>query len=405
MRKLLIVLVAVVAACAAPLPAHDEGKARPAKAKDAAPTADETDETPESPDGAEASPASCGEQPTAAVDTSALDPFFLAQMKAAKVPGLSVAVVGGGRIKWAKSYGFANVAESKPVTKDTLFMLASVSKTVTSVALMQLIEDPANGLSLDQDVNGKLPFSVRNPAFSSTPITYRMLLTHTSSLIDSDQYWGIAEPDPLPSGDSPITLLDFERGYVPRRDSWSSAAPGSAYEYSNTGAALLGLLVETISKKNLDAYAKANIFDRLGMKESSFFLRNLDVSHIATPYEGGTPLVHYGYPDYPAGQLRTSAPQLARFLLMFAQKGQCGQRVLSEATVQAMRTVQLPSVASEQGLIWYYADQAGTKVLGHRGGDRGVSTDSSSIPRPAQATCSSRTARRTRPASRARRPR
>ena len=323
------------------------------------------------------SAASCAADPVPAIDTSSLDPFFTAQMQAAKVPGLSVAVVGGGRIKWAKGYGLADIAQNKPVTTDTVFMLASVSKTVTAVALMQLIEDPARGLSLDQDINGKLPFSVRNPRFPSTPITYRMLLTHTSSLIDSDAYWTIAEPDPLPQGDSPIALLGFDRDYVARSDSWSTSAPGTAYSYSNTGASITGLLVETISGMNLQVYAKAHVFDPLGMKESSFFLRDLDVTHIAMPYDGTPPVAqgHYGYPDYPDGQLRTSAPQLARFLLMFAQKGQCGQRLLKEATVTAMETVQLPAVDPLQGLIWYYDTKAGTNVLGHRGGDKGVSTD------------------------------
>ena len=128
---------------------------------------------------------------------------------------------------------------------------------------------------------------------------------------------------------------------------------------------------------NLQAYAKARIFEPLGMKESSFFLRDLDVSHIAMPYDGTPPVAqgHYGYPDYPDGQLRTSAPQLARFLLMFAQKGQCGQRLLKEATVDTMETVQLPAVDPSQGIIWYYDTKAGTQVLGHRGGDKGVSTD------------------------------
>jgi CubicO group peptidase (beta-lactamase class C family) len=319
--------------------------------------------------------AACAPGPLPVVDTTALDPFFTAKMKTANVPGLSVAVVGGGRIKWAKAYGVANISENKPVTTDTVFMVASVSKAITAVALMQLIEDPTNGLSLDQDVSAKLPFTVRNPHFPSTPITYRMLLTHTSSLIDSDAYWATGEP--RRQGDSPIALVDFARSYVARSDSWANGAPSTAYEYSNTGASLTGLLVETISKKDLQTYAKTNIFDRLGMKESSFFLRGLDVSHIAMPYDG-TPLSavgHYGYPDYPDGQLRTSAPQLARFLLMFAQNGACGQRVLQAETVATMKAVQLPQVDSLQALIWYYDTKAGTKVLGHRGADAGVSSD------------------------------
>jgi CubicO group peptidase (beta-lactamase class C family) len=162
--------------------------------------------------------ASCGGQPSAAAeDASSTDPFFAAQMRAARVPGIAVALIGGGRIKWAKGYGLANIAEKRPVTPDTLFMIASTSKAVTAVALMQLIEDPARGLDLDQDVDANLPFTVRNPSFPDTPITYRMLLTHTSGLIDSqDGYWDIEEPTPLHAGDSPIQLLDFQRGYVAR---------------------------------------------------------------------------------------------------------------------------------------------------------------------------------------------
>ncbi len=375
-----VLLFAVLAACsAAPADlARGGGKKHASDRTSEEDPAAPADESP-SPGGPATTPgaASCAPGPLPVVDTTALDPFFTAHMKTANVPGLSVAVVGGGRIKWAKAYGLANIAENKPVTTDTVFMVASVSKTITAVALMQLIEDPANGLSLDQDVSGRLPFSVRNPRFPSTPITYRMLLTHTSSLIDSDAYWATGEPQSAHQGDSPIPLLDFARSYVARADSWSSAAPATAYAYSNTGASLTGLLVETISGKNLQDYAKVNIFDRLGMKESSFFLRGLDLAHIAMPYDG-TPLAatgHYGYPDYPDGQLRTSAPQLARFLLMFAQKGECGQRVLKTATVETMEAVQLPSVDSLQALIWYYDTKAGTKVLGHRGGDAGVSSD------------------------------
>jgi CubicO group peptidase (beta-lactamase class C family) len=370
-----LLLSLVVAACSAPAPLSLRGeKDRPAELDRDPATPDE--ETPSPGDPATPS-GTCAAGPAAVVDTTALDPFFTAQMRTANVPGLSVAVVGGGRIKWAKGYGLANIAENKPVTTDTVFMLASVSKAVTAVALMQLIEDPARGLSLDQDVNGKLPFSVRHPRFPSTPITYRMLLTHTSGLIDSDGYWAVASPQPLHQGDSPIALLDFERGYVAKADSWASSAPATTYAYSNTGAALTGLLVETITGTNLQDYAKANIFDRLGMKEASFFLRGLDASHIAMPYDGAplAPQGHYGYPDYPDGQLRTSAPQLARFLLMFAQKGQCGQRLLKEATVDLMATPQVPSIEPSQGLIWYYDQKGGTRALGHNGGDAGVSTD------------------------------
>lgn len=378
-----VLLLAVLQACSAPSVAKQDSKDRSSTGDEVDDRGDDREATGDNTDGTStpAGPgagAGCADGPLATVDTTAIDPFFTQHMKTAGVPGAAVAVIGGGRIKWAKGYGYANVAEKKPVTTDTLFMLASVSKAVTAAALMQLVEDKSRGLGLDQDINAKLPFTVRSPRFPSTPITYRMLLTHTASLIDSNTYWSIAMPTPLTQGDHPTPLFDFEKSYVARSDSWSQARPGTAYSYSNTGAALIGLLVERISGKNLQDYTKANFFDRLGMKESSWFLRGLDASHIAVPYDGAplAPQGHYGYPDYPAGQLRTSVTQLSRFLLAFAQKGKCGSaRILEEATVAEIGKPQIPSIEPSQGLIWYVDTKGGKNALGHNGGDVGVSTD------------------------------
>jgi CubicO group peptidase (beta-lactamase class C family) len=310
------------------------------------------------------------------IDTTNIDPLFNAEMTRAKIAGISVAVVRDGSLKWAKGYGFANIQDKKPVTKDTVFMLASVSKTLTATALMQLIEDPARGITLDADINGKLPFSVRSPRFPNVPITYRMLLTHTSSLVDAPGY--NQEPSPRPSGDSPTTLLSFEKAAVVNNGNWLQDRPGTKFQYSNTAVALAGLLVEQISGQNLNDYSKAKIFQPLLMKEASWFFKGLDATHIATPYEGTTIEAqgHYGYADYPAGQLRTSAPQLARFLMMFAGRGQYKSvRVLKESTADEMRRSQVPSIEPSQGLIWYTDTRAGTTLLGHNGDDQGVSTE------------------------------
>ena len=112
-----------------------------------------------------------------------LDRFILDGMKGAKVPGLAAAVVKDGNIIWTGAYGWANIENKTPVTNETLFQVASVSKPVTAFAIMQLVEQGL--LTLDADINEVLPFPVRNPRHPKVPITLKHLLTHTSGIRDN----------------------------------------------------------------------------------------------------------------------------------------------------------------------------------------------------------------------------
>ena len=373
MKKLLFLALAL-AACTPALPTST-GKSHHAKSTHTSSDDDDDDTQSSDLDSPGESTSTAPSEPDPIVDTRELDPFFAAQMKAGNIPGIGIAVVRDGHLKWTKGYGLADIAAKKAVGRDTLFMLASVSKTITTVALMQLIEDPKNGVSLDDDVSVKAGFTVRNPRFTSTKITYRMLLTHTSSLIDGEKYFDA----PYAKGDSPTSLESFEKAAIADPERWQPNAPGEQFEYSNTAIALAGLLAEKISGQNLQTYAKAHIFDPLGMKETSYFFKGLDPSHIAQPYDGPNlePQGYYGYPDYPAGQIRTSAPQLAKFLEMFSEGGALGNvRLLKADTVRQMMSIQVPQVAPAQGLTFYFDDTkaTGKDLLGHEGADKGVST-------------------------------
>ena len=121
---------------------------------------------------------------------SSLDITIADEMNTENLPSVSAVIVKNGEIVWMKSYGYANVATSELATPQTPYMLASVSKTFTATAVMQCVE---NGLiDLDADIDTYLPFSTRNPGHLATPITTRMLLTHTSSVQDAavvDNYY------------------------------------------------------------------------------------------------------------------------------------------------------------------------------------------------------------------------
>ena len=310
-----------------------------------------------------------------------LDTYILNAMEESHIPGLGVAVVSQGEIVWTSGYGWANIEDELAVTPDTLFMLASVSKTVTATALMQLYEQGEFGL--DDDINNHLPFTVRNPHSPSTPITFRMLLTHTSSIIDSDTIL-----DLYSVGDSPILLGDFVRGYFTEGGTYYSASnnfdrdtPGTYWEYSNMGATLAGYLVEVIANQGFSEYCDEHIFQPLSMNETSWFIDGLDKTHVARPYQWSMALgyeayEHYGYPDYPDGQLRTSVNQLARFLAAFMNDGTYGgAQILHPSTVQEMHRRQASGLDPDQGIIWFYGDLGEQgEVFGHNGGDDGVST-------------------------------
>lgn len=316
------------------------------------------------------------------IDTHYLDHWVEDAMAEVHIPGLSVAIVQGAKLCWTKGYGFAEIENAVAVTPDTLFMLASIAKTFIVTALMQVVE--AGGLALDDDVNAHLPFAVENPNHTGVPITVRMLLTHTSGIRDN---WTVIRSHYV-DGDSTMALQEFLEGYlVPGGADYDAAknftadAPGAAKKYSNIGATLAAYMVERVTGTPFDAYCEARIFTPLKMTETSWHLAGLDPSHVAFPYmyDGNPPqsrrLEHYGYPDYPDGALRTSAPQLARLLMAYINKGELdGARVLKEETVASILQIQDEALDPIQGLIWNYDYTDDEEKVGHSGSDDGVST-------------------------------
>jgi CubicO group peptidase (beta-lactamase class C family) len=310
-----------------------------------------------------------------------LDRFILAQMQWAHIPGLSAVIVKDGRIVWQGAYGFRDSAKKHPVTPDSLFELASVSKTVLAVAVLQLVEQ--GKLALDGDVSAALPFRVRNPNFPDRPITLRMLLAHVSGIMDN---WPVIKAHSVENADAPVSLSDWFRGYLTAGGAWYSREanfsrnpPGRAFTYSNQAAALSALAVEGTSGERFDRYCQAHIFAPLGMPETSYRLAELDPSHIAMPqaWDRGSfvELGHHGFPDYPAGTLRTSAPQLAHFLLMVMNGGAYrGVRLLATTTVRQMLMPQYPWLDPSIGLLWFSIRQEGDLLIGYEGEDPGVNT-------------------------------
>ena len=344
------------------------------------------------------------------------------------IPGLSISIVKDDNIVWEKYFGYANIDENITVNEDTIFILSSVSKTITATALMQLFED---GLFfLDDDIDDYLPFQVNHPDYPFIPITFKMLLSHTSGIKDN---WGVM---PYYDGDSELELGYYLEQYLTPNGEFYSAngsftnlEPGTNYAYSNNGAALIGYLVEEISNQPFNEYCNDNLFIPLGMDNAFWFLSEIDdLNQVAIPYKlvtgngntcyeigcgiydesnpcfcdsqciyyedccldydevcgengvgsSGTleALYHYGYSDYPSGQLRTSSNNLAKFISAYINDGVYnGVRILDSETISLIKEIHYPNVASQQGLIWYYKNENGRTLFGHNGGDLGSLTE------------------------------
>jgi CubicO group peptidase (beta-lactamase class C family) len=313
--------------------------------------------------------------------TTDLTPF----VTSLKVPGISGAIVKNGHVVCTAVAGKAvlpgNGRTEKAVTTDTDFLWASVSKTVTATAVMQLWE--RGKFQLDDSIDKYLGFSVRVPTCKATPITFRQLLTHTSSITDNDTVIN-SKPVAVSSGDPTVALDRLVKGYFTpggefyHTANFDSGCPGTQSDYSNMGVALLGYLVQVISGEDLYAYYQAHIFGPLGMKNTSFHLADLDAATLAAPL--GTE-AQYGEADFPDGMMRTSPVQLGKFLAMISQGGTYdGKQLLMPSTVKEMlkqQTALAPASTNgiTQGLILYTVNKFGPVTWGHDGDDDGATSN------------------------------
>lgn len=317
--------------------------------------------------------------------STAVDTYILDEMNLEHFPGVATVIVKDGKIVWIESYGFADLENSVPVEDSTVFLLASLSKVFTGTAAMQLHE---NGeIDLDGDLNQYLPWTLEIPGFSGNPVTSRQLMTHTSSIQDNNTVMNnyYDTPDPTISLDDcmqryfPSGGVDYDAGlnFLPN-------TPGTVYEYSNMATALNGYVVELASGMPFDEYCNENIFNPLCMEKTSWYFADFDSADVARPYQylagNYSPYAHYGFADYPNGQLRSNVVDIANFMVAYLNGGTLGSNsILSSSSINDMLSLQIPFIDPNQGLNWYqeelYHSSGSTWLWGHNGGESGASTD------------------------------
>lgn len=315
---------------------------------------------------------------TQAQAQTALDNFINDHMATEHISGLAAVLVKDDAIIWYGNYGLANRDLVTPVTDSTIFMLASVSKTITATALMQLVEDGLVGL--DDPVNDHIPFTVVNPNHPDSVITIKQLLTHTSSIQDNWDLMPYTVGDPTtPLGDFLFDYLDASGADYDPLLNYNSFAPNSTYQYCNIAYALCGYVVEAVSGMPFNQYCNLNIFQPLCMDNTGWLLSEVDTALVARPYtySGGTYTDEglYGYADYPDGMLRTTALSLAKFMNTHMNHGHFnGTQLLDTVTADLMLDPAVPNIEPAVGLCFHVFDDGYGTWWNHTGGDLGVST-------------------------------
>jgi len=340
-------------------------------------------------------------------------------MKLSKFPSLSACIIKGSEVIWSKGYGFYDLENRKPATANTIYNVAQISKAVTGTALMQLYEQDL--FDLDDDVNNYLPFNLRNPHFPDDPITFRMLLSHSSSLRDeipiNDHYGRSISYSCVDfSGDPPFSFFPYPwiadhvvpdgKSYNPTH--WSNRyKPGEVSWYAHVNYAIIAYLIELISGEIFVDYCKEHIFIPLEMYHTSFNLSELDVGNVAIPYhyhkqlgtylqinelsiDGVTPTSKYWrILNYPAGGLYTTVSDLSHFLITHVNDGVWnGVRILKKESVDEMHRIQPPGnynqmIAAYYGLAWLFKEDPlifNITLMGHYGLSIGLAAIMYHIP-------------------------
>jgi CubicO group peptidase (beta-lactamase class C family) len=288
------------------------------------------------------------------------------------VSGVVTLVQRHGAIAQLEAVGYQDMEKKTPMKTDTIFEVMSMTKPITAVAIMMLMEE--GKLALTDPVQKHLPefrgqmmiaergkdtVTMKKP---SRPITIRDLLTHTS---------GLAEMPP--EGMEGVTFYyKMNRTLAEAVTMYSQMPlqfePGTQWSYSNPGIATLGRIIEVVGDQPYERFLEERIFKPLGMKDSFFFPTPERYSRIASVYQADKgKLVNLGDGIYrkgakypmPEGGLFSTATDLAEFYQMMLNKGTGhGKRLISPASVEVMTSVHTPGLSQTWGLGWNVASKA-----------------------------------------------
>ncbi|HKG98317.1 MAG TPA: serine hydrolase domain-containing protein, partial [Pyrinomonadaceae bacterium] len=285
-----------------------------------------------------------------------------------KVPGVSIAVINNSAIEWARGYGVVEAGTNKPVTTETLFQAASISKPVAAMGALYLVEK--GKLALDEDVNKRLvSWKVAENEFTKEKkVTLRGLLNHSAGMTVHG-FRGYASDEAVP------TLLELLDGKKPANSAAVRVdiAPGTRWRYSGGGISVAQLMMMDVTGKPFPQFMKETVLDKIGMKHSTYEqpLSKDWQQQAATGHRPKGEAVKgkwHTYPEMAAAGLWTTPSDLARFAIEI-QKSRAGKsnKVLSKEMTSEMLT----AVMGEYGLGIGVGREGRAATFSHGGSNEG----------------------------------
>ncbi len=311
------------------------------------------------------------------------------------LPGFAVAIFDKDSIHYQKGFGYADVAAQKPYTPQTQQLIASISKTLVGVSLMQAVEREI--MKLDDPVNVYLPFEVAHPAFPEQPITLRQLASHTSSIgspevydktylfqdsLRADQWPESFHPyleiynsnQSMPMEEFLEKILSLEGDWY-QPEHFLETPPGTTYEYSNLGVTLLALAIERATNTDFRALTQNKILSPLQMTNSTWSPQEVNPNLTTNYYLTTSPPHHlttYHLITYPDGGLFSTVTDLTKYTQELLHCAAGEGTILDASSFQEMIQPQYEDTdAFPDAICW---DLSFAPLVGHSGNDFGTST-------------------------------
>jgi CubicO group peptidase (beta-lactamase class C family) len=280
------------------------------------------------------------------------------------MPGFALGIINPNGTTDYYMFGEMNRKTGEPPTKDTIFLAASLTKTVTATAILQLWEQ--GKIDLDTDVSTYLPFDLRHPDYPDTTITIRLMLTHSSGLSNvqwrSFTYFSLLH---FPLAWYEYYLTPGNRFYY--ANNWNEYPPGEGLYYSSIAYDLLAYIVECVSGEPFPDYCETHIFEPLEMKNTSMRLSDVSYDQLAHIYLNilgvYIEIPYYEIENDGSGGMLSTVEDICHYLSMHMNQGTFkDKQILNPETVEMMHTVQFPDLPGydvykdgrNYGLGWIY---------------------------------------------------